>query len=257
MPHVTPVSPKAALITGGGRRIGRAIALALAAAGYAVVLHANRSRAEAEKLAGDIAGQGGRAHVVAGDLADAAGVAGIVPAAAAFGPLSLLVNCASVVRAGRHRDADADAFRAHHGRQSRRAPVPGAGLRRASARGRLDRQCARPARAQADAALPLLHLEQERAPRRDHHPGAGAGTTHPRQRGGARTDAAEPASVGGRVRGASGHLAAWCAGRSPRTSPPRWSIWRARQASPASPFRSTAASTSPGARPTVMSRSRL
>lgn len=96
MPHVTPVSPKAALITGGGRRIGRAIALALAAAGYAVVLHANRSRAEAEKLAGDIAGQGGCAHVVAGDLADAAGVAGIVPAAAAFGPLSLLVNCASV-----------------------------------------------------------------------------------------------------------------------------------------------------------------
>lgn len=92
MSDVTTVSPKAALITGGGRRIGRAIALALAAAGHAVVLHAHRSRAEAEKLAGEI-GEG--AHVVAGDLADAAGVAGIVPAAAAFGPLSLLVNCAS------------------------------------------------------------------------------------------------------------------------------------------------------------------
>ena len=92
MPDVTTVLPKAALITGGGRRIGRAIALALAAAGYAVVLHAHRSRAEAEKLAAEI-GKG--AYVVAGDLADAAGVAGIVPAAAAFAPLSLLVNCAS------------------------------------------------------------------------------------------------------------------------------------------------------------------
>ena len=53
--------PRAALITGAGRRIGRAIALALAHAGYAVVLHANRSRAEAEKLAGEIVGAGGSA----------------------------------------------------------------------------------------------------------------------------------------------------------------------------------------------------
>ena len=96
MPDVTTESPKAALITGGGRRIGRAIALALAAAGYAVILHAHRSRAEAETLAGEIAGRGGRAGVVLGDLADAASVAGIVPAAAASSrPLSLLVNCAS------------------------------------------------------------------------------------------------------------------------------------------------------------------
>jgi NAD(P)-dependent dehydrogenase (short-subunit alcohol dehydrogenase family) len=92
MSDVTTVSPRAALITGGGRRIGRAIALALAAAGYAVVLHAHRSRIDAERLAAEI-GEG--AHVVVGDLADAAAVAGIVPAAAAFGPLSLLVNCAS------------------------------------------------------------------------------------------------------------------------------------------------------------------
>jgi len=95
MPPTTPVSPRAALITGGGRRIGRAIALRLAAAGYAVVLHANRSRADAERLAGEIEGEGGRAGVVFGDLADAAAVAAIVPAAAAFGPLSLLVNSAA------------------------------------------------------------------------------------------------------------------------------------------------------------------
>jgi NAD(P)-dependent dehydrogenase (short-subunit alcohol dehydrogenase family) len=50
---------RAALITGGGRRIGRAIALALSRAGYAVVLHANRSRAEAEALAAEISDGGG------------------------------------------------------------------------------------------------------------------------------------------------------------------------------------------------------
>ena len=46
------------------------------AAGYAVVLHAHRSRAEAEKLAGEIVGAGGRASVVLADLADARRCAG-------------------------------------------------------------------------------------------------------------------------------------------------------------------------------------
>ncbi|MFN3657429.1 MAG: SDR family oxidoreductase [Pseudolabrys sp.] len=83
----------AALITGGARRIGRAIALALAQAGYAVALHANRSRTEAEALAAEIARAGGRAAVVLGDLSDVQAVEGLVPAAAAAcGPLTLLVN---------------------------------------------------------------------------------------------------------------------------------------------------------------------
>ncbi|HSP50946.1 MAG TPA: SDR family oxidoreductase [Pseudolabrys sp.] len=86
--------PRAALITGAGRRIGRAIALALARAGYAVVLHANHSRTEAEKLASEIVSAGGRAAVVLADLADAEAVRGLIPAAA-FGPLTLLVNNAS------------------------------------------------------------------------------------------------------------------------------------------------------------------
>jgi NAD(P)-dependent dehydrogenase (short-subunit alcohol dehydrogenase family) len=87
--------PRAALITGAGRRIGSTIALALAQAGYAVVLHANHSRAEAEKLASEIVSAGGRASVVLADLADGAAVRGLIPAAAAFGPLTLLVNNAS------------------------------------------------------------------------------------------------------------------------------------------------------------------
>jgi NAD(P)-dependent dehydrogenase (short-subunit alcohol dehydrogenase family) len=84
-----------ALVTGGAHRIGRAVALALAAAGYAVVLHARRSDDEANEVVRHIVGQGGRAHIVAGDLADRAAVERIVPAAAAFRPLSLLVNNAA------------------------------------------------------------------------------------------------------------------------------------------------------------------
>ena len=91
----TSSTPRAALITGGSRRIGRAIALTLSRAGYAVVLHANRSRSEAEKLAAEIVGAGGRAAVVLADLADHDAVRGLVPAASAFGPLTLLVNSAS------------------------------------------------------------------------------------------------------------------------------------------------------------------
>jgi NAD(P)-dependent dehydrogenase (short-subunit alcohol dehydrogenase family) len=90
--HSQPSGARAALITGAGRRIGAAIARALARAGYAVALHAHRSRAEAETLAGEIVEAGGRASVVLADLADHDAVRGLIKAAAAFGPLTLLVN---------------------------------------------------------------------------------------------------------------------------------------------------------------------
>jgi NAD(P)-dependent dehydrogenase (short-subunit alcohol dehydrogenase family) len=84
--------PRAALVTGAGRRIGATIALTLARVGYSIVLHAHHSREEAERLAVAIRGAGGRASIVLADLADHEAVRGIVPAAAAFGPLTLLVN---------------------------------------------------------------------------------------------------------------------------------------------------------------------
>jgi len=87
---------RAALITGAGRRIGAAIARALAREGYAIMLHAQHSRGDAETLAEEIAASGGQARVVLADLADAEAVRGLLPAAAAFGPLTLLVNNASV-----------------------------------------------------------------------------------------------------------------------------------------------------------------
>jgi NAD(P)-dependent dehydrogenase (short-subunit alcohol dehydrogenase family) len=86
---------RAALITGSAHRIGAAIARALARAGYAVALHANRSREAAERLAAEIAGEGGRACVVLADLAEAESLRNLVPAAAAFAPLTLLVNSAA------------------------------------------------------------------------------------------------------------------------------------------------------------------
>jgi NAD(P)-dependent dehydrogenase (short-subunit alcohol dehydrogenase family) len=88
---------RAALVTGAARRIGRAIALALADAGYAVAIHANRAGAEAETLRAGIAAKGGRAAVLRADLADHAAVTALVPAAAAaLGPLTLLVNNAAM-----------------------------------------------------------------------------------------------------------------------------------------------------------------
>lgn len=90
---------RAALVTGGAQRIGRAIVLALARAGYAVAIHARRSRSEAEALCGEIAAAGGRAVALFGDLADDSAVAALVPhARAALGPLTLLVNNANEFR---------------------------------------------------------------------------------------------------------------------------------------------------------------
>lgn len=93
-----PTQPpnRVALVTGSSQRIGRAIVLKLAGAGYAVVVHARRSRTEAEDLQRDISASGGRAGLVLGELGDPATVARLVSdASAQLGPLTLLVNNAN------------------------------------------------------------------------------------------------------------------------------------------------------------------
>jgi len=86
-----------ALVTGGAKRIGKAIVEDLAAHGFAVAIHCNRSLAEADALAAQIKAAGGRAAVVGADLTDMEAVGDLIGRAeAALGPVSLLVNNASL-----------------------------------------------------------------------------------------------------------------------------------------------------------------
>ncbi len=88
---------KLALVTGAGKRIGREIALCLARSGYDLAIHCNASRAEADNLRTQLQADGCNAEVFAADLSNRIAVAALIPQiAAAMGPLSLLVNCASM-----------------------------------------------------------------------------------------------------------------------------------------------------------------
>jgi len=89
--------PQAALVTGAGKRIGRAIALSLGRAGWAVAIHYRQSRPEAEDVVREIVAAGGRAAAIRADLLREEETLALVPqAAAALGPLGCLVNSASV-----------------------------------------------------------------------------------------------------------------------------------------------------------------
>jgi NAD(P)-dependent dehydrogenase (short-subunit alcohol dehydrogenase family) len=103
-----------ALITGAAKRIGRAIAEDLAGHGFAVAVHCNGSRAEADALAERIKGAGGRAAVVVADLTDMEAVGGLIDAAEArLGPISLLVNNASVFEDDSVLDFDPNGWDRH------------------------------------------------------------------------------------------------------------------------------------------------
>ncbi|NOV23428.1 SDR family oxidoreductase [Cupriavidus necator] len=86
-----------ALVTGGARRLGRAIALELAAQGWDVAVHCHRSVDEAEALATQIRALGRRAAVLRADLADEAATSRLVAdCSAALGVPTCLVNNASL-----------------------------------------------------------------------------------------------------------------------------------------------------------------
>jgi NAD(P)-dependent dehydrogenase (short-subunit alcohol dehydrogenase family) len=88
--------PKAALVTGGAVRVGRALSLALAEAGFAVAVHHQRSHEAAASLVAEIEASGGKALALATDLADEDAAKTLLPqAAAALGPIGCLVNNAS------------------------------------------------------------------------------------------------------------------------------------------------------------------
>jgi 3-oxoacyl-[acyl-carrier protein] reductase len=90
---------KVAIVTGAGRNIGRAIALALADAGASVVVNARGNRAGADAVAREIDAAGGKALVHIGDVADASAVQAMADAAVKhFGRIDILVNNAALRR---------------------------------------------------------------------------------------------------------------------------------------------------------------
>ena len=92
-----PLAGKSALVTGGARRIGRAIALALAQAGADVAISYRTAQPEAEQTAAEIAALGRRSLAVPCDVRSEASVRAAVGAVvSAFGRLDILVNNAAV-----------------------------------------------------------------------------------------------------------------------------------------------------------------
>jgi NAD(P)-dependent dehydrogenase (short-subunit alcohol dehydrogenase family) len=93
---ITVPATRVVLVTGGARRIGRAIALAFAQRGWDVAIHYGRSRNEAQATAREVAALGRRAVLLKADLADERAVAALLPQAiAALGRLDCIVNNAS------------------------------------------------------------------------------------------------------------------------------------------------------------------
>ncbi len=87
---------KAALVTGGAVRLGRAIAVSLARAGYDVAVHYNRSEAEALATAEEIRGHGVRCELLPHDLSQTAGLDALIgKAMEALPHLNVLINSAS------------------------------------------------------------------------------------------------------------------------------------------------------------------
>ena len=108
------VTRKTVLITGAGRRIGRAVAEDLGAAGWAVAVHYNGSKTDAESAAAAIKADGGNAIALCADLSNAASLSKLLEAAVdALGPIGCLINNASIFERDDMNTATADSWDAH------------------------------------------------------------------------------------------------------------------------------------------------
>jgi len=106
--------PRAALVTGGGARLGRAIALALAEAGFAVAIQYRGSADAAAETTRTLESLGVRHAALQADLADEASSAGLLARAEeAVGPLGVLVNNASTFERDEWHDADRQSWDRH------------------------------------------------------------------------------------------------------------------------------------------------
>ena len=115
---------RGALVTGAGRRLGRAMAEALAADGWDVAIHYNNSRRKAEETAAAIARNKGRAATIQADLADPAAVQRLIADARAAlgGDLHCLINNASLFEFDSAADFTIESWDRHHA-INQRAPA--------------------------------------------------------------------------------------------------------------------------------------
>jgi 3-oxoacyl-[acyl-carrier protein] reductase len=103
---------RVALVTGSGRNIGRAIALAFARAGAGVIVNARTSRDEIEGVAAEARAHGAAALAVVADVRDAAAVGRMVAEAREqIGPVDILVNGAALRPEGPFEEITADEWR--------------------------------------------------------------------------------------------------------------------------------------------------
>jgi NAD(P)-dependent dehydrogenase (short-subunit alcohol dehydrogenase family) len=108
------IRKKSVLITGAGKRIGRAIALDLASQGWDVAVHYFTSKDDADDVVTEITRQGGRAVAVQANLGVEAETAGLVPAAVEqLGVLTALINNASVFERDEIDSADRESWDRH------------------------------------------------------------------------------------------------------------------------------------------------
>jgi NAD(P)-dependent dehydrogenase (short-subunit alcohol dehydrogenase family) len=102
---------KRAVVTGGGKGIGRAEVLTLSAAGARVVVNYSRSAESAERLVREITDSGGEAHAVRADIADVAQIAELMERSAALlGGIDILCSNAGIEHFGDLADVTADDF---------------------------------------------------------------------------------------------------------------------------------------------------
>ena len=106
--------PRAALVTGAAQRIGRAIALALAEAGFDVAVHCHSSRDAGAATCEAIRRLGRRATLLQADLADEAATQALLPrATSVLGPIGVLVNNACPFERDEWQDATRASWDAH------------------------------------------------------------------------------------------------------------------------------------------------
>ncbi|MFQ5586770.1 MAG: SDR family NAD(P)-dependent oxidoreductase [Thermodesulfobacteriota bacterium] len=105
---------KVVLITGGAKRLGRAMGIALAQRGARVVIHYSRSGEAAEDTLKEVKQQGGDGILIQADLMDEAAVGGIIKKASDhYGRLDILINNAAIFEAGGFADTTSENWDRH------------------------------------------------------------------------------------------------------------------------------------------------